>query len=94
MFYDIIIRQNLMQEMGIDILNSSKTFKWDEQEISIQPRSTMVTKMMQSLKDPIVVKIEIKKIEKILDAKYEPADLKQVTKNISDLSKKDKDEIY
>jgi len=54
----------------------------------------MVTKMMQSVKDPIVVKVEIKKIEKILDAKYEPADLKQVTKNISDLSKKDKDEIY
>jgi len=27
MFYDIIIRQNLMQEMDIDILNSSKTFK-------------------------------------------------------------------
>ena len=29
--YDMIIGQELMQQMSIDILNSSKTIKWDEQ---------------------------------------------------------------
>ena len=94
MSYDIIIGQDLMQEMGIDILNSTKTIKWDEQEISMRPRSTTVTEVMQAVEDPPAVQAETKRIEKIPDAKYEPADLKQVTKDIPDLSKEDRDEIY
>ena len=34
MSYDMIIGQDLLQELGIDILNSSRTIKWDDQEIS------------------------------------------------------------
>ena len=94
MSYDIIIGQDLMQEMGIDILNSSKTIRWDEQEISMCPHSTTVTEVMHSVEDPPAVQAETKRIEKILDAKYEPADLEQVTKDIPDLSKEDRDEIY
>ena len=49
---------------------------------------------MQAAEDPPAIQAETQRIEKILDAKYEPADLKQVTKDIPDLSKKDRDEIY
>ena len=94
MSYDIIIGQDLMQEMGIDLLNSTKTIKWDDQEISMRPRSTTVNEMMQTVEDPPAVQAETKRIEKILDAKYEPADLKQVAKDIPELSKEDRDEIY
>ena len=31
MTYDIIIGMDLMQEIGIDILNSTKSIKWDKQ---------------------------------------------------------------
>ena len=64
MSYDIIIGQDLMQDMGIDILNSTKTIKWDDQEISMQPCSTTVTEVMQAVDDPPAVQAETKRIEK------------------------------
>ena len=50
----------------------------------------MVTEVMHSVEDPPAVQAETQRIEKILDTKYEPADLKQVTKDIPDLSKEDR----
>ena len=94
MSYDIIIGQDLMQEMGIDILNSTKTIKWDEQEINMRPRSTTVTEMLQATNDPPAIQAEIKRIGEILDAKYELANLKQVTKDIPLISKSDREAIY
>ena len=73
MSYDMIIGQDLMQQMGIDILNSSKTIKWDEHEKDMQSCSTTVTEMLQAIKDPPKVQAETKRISEILDAKYEPA---------------------
>ena len=40
MSYDMIIGQDLMQDLGIDLLNSSGTIKWGDQEIHMQPRDT------------------------------------------------------
>ena len=94
MSYDLIIGQDLMQEMGIDILNSSKTIKWDDQEINMRPRSTTITEVVQSTDDPPAIQAETKRISEILDAKYEPANLKQVTKDIPDISKEDREAIY
>ena len=59
---DIMIGQDLMQEMGIDILNSSKTIKWDDQEISMCPHSTTVSEVMQATKDPPAIQAETKRI--------------------------------
>ena len=94
MSYDIIIGQDLMQKMGIDLLNSTKTIRWDDQEISMQPRSTTVSEMMQAIEDPPAVQEETKRIKEILDAKYEPANLKQVAKDIPLLSKEDREAVY
>ena len=52
MTYDIIIGMDLMQEIGIDILNSTKSIKWDEQEIDMRPRDITVSEMMQMNTDP------------------------------------------
>ena len=49
---------------------------------------------MQSVEDPPAVQVETQRIQKILDAKYEPANLNQVTKDIWELSKEDRDKIY
>ena len=56
--------------------------------------STTVVEMMQTTEYPPAVQAETKRINEILDAKYEPANLKQVTKDIPELSKEDRDEIY
>ena len=43
MSYDMIIGQDLMQELGIDVLNSTKTIKWDDQEINQRPRDVTIS---------------------------------------------------
>ena len=82
-----------MQELGIDVLNSSKTIKWDDQEISKCPRDITVSEMMQMNEDPPAVQAEAKRISNILDAKYEPANLNEVVKEIPEMSDDDKKEL-
>ena len=80
--------------MGIDLLNSTKTIRWDDQEISMRPRSTTVSEMMQAIEDPPAVQEETKRIKEILDAKYEPANLEQVAKDIPLLSKEEREVVF
>lgn len=35
--YSFILRQDILQDIGIDILNSSKVFKWDDIEVDFVP---------------------------------------------------------
>ena len=94
MSYDIIIGMDLMQDLGIDILNSSGTIKWGDQEIHMQPHDTTVAEMLSTTKDPPAVEAETKRITDILDAKYEPANLKNITKNTPLLDKEGKEALY
>ena len=47
MSYDMIMGQDLMQELGIDVLNSTRSIKWDDQEISQRPQNIIISEMMQ-----------------------------------------------
>ena len=94
MSYDVIMGQDLMQELGIDVLNSSRTVKWDYQEISQHPHSITVAEMMQINKDPPDIQSETKRISDILDAQCEAADLEEVTKEIPNISQSDRQEIF
>ena len=47
MTYNIIIGQELMQDLGIDVLNSSKTIKWDDQGISQRLRNVSIQEVMK-----------------------------------------------
>ena len=85
---------DLMQEIDIDILNSSKSIKWDEQEIVMCSGDITVSEMMQMTKDPSAVEAETKRIIDILDVKYEAANLSQVAKEIPNISKEDRKEIF
>ena len=49
---------------------------------------------MQTTSDTLAIQAETKMISEILDAKYEPTNLKQVTKDISEISKEDRKSIY
>ena len=50
--------------------------------------------MLQATDDPPSVQAETKRISEILDAKYEVSNLKEVSKDILDLSKENKHVIY
>ena len=94
MLYNIIIGQDLMQDLGIDILNSSGTIKWGDQEIHMRPRDTTLTEMLSTVQDPPTVQSETKRISDILDAKYEAANLKNIVKNTPILSQEDKEALF
>ena len=92
--YDMIMGMDLLQELEIDILNSTRSIKWGDQEIMMRPRDITVSEMMQLSKDPPAVQAETKRITDILDAKYEQADLKEVASNIPNISKEDRQAIF
>ena len=77
MGYDMIIGMDLMSELGIDILNSTHSIKWDEAEIPMRPQDSTLENSYV-IHDPEAVKEATSRLTKILDAKYEKADLKQV----------------
>ena len=91
--YDIILGKDFMQEFGIDILNSSLTLRWDGIEIPMRDfgelrkpehahyafsllidQHTASTNEMQD------------RVTRILDAKYEKADLSQLCSQQKHLS--------
>ena len=94
MTYLMIIGQDLMQDLGIDVLNSSKTIKWDDQEISQRPRDVSMQEAMQIQQDPPAVQAETKRISDILDAKYEPANLDQIVEENAKMSKENKQVLF
>ena len=92
MGYDMIIGMDLMSELGIDILNSTHSIKWDEAEIPMRPRDSTIENSYV-IHDPKTVQEATSRLTKILDAKYEKADLKQVVQDIPELTAQEKAQL-
>ena len=81
MGYDLILGIDLLREISIDILPSRDVITWDDAEIPLRPRDITAKEVFNqspSLEDPTAVKEAVSRIESILDAKYEKADLKNI----------------
>ena len=83
-----------MQELGIDILNSSLTLRWDGIEIPMRdfgelrkPVNAMDSFLMDLDKPSDSAGAMQKRVTRILDAKYEKADLAQLCKKQNHLTK-------
>ena len=87
MGYDFIIGLDLIRELGINIRGDNDTIQWGDAEIPLRPRDTTKEEAFFTLEDPEPVKDAVSRIESILDAKYEKADLNEVVKQHSDLTK-------
>ncbi len=79
--YDMIIGDNLMQELGIDLLYSKHLMVWENNEVPMKNRGllkdTNVAQHMYRMHvedSPIIQKAEARKM-KILDADYSAVDL-------------------
>ena len=92
MGYDMIIGMDLMSELGIDILNSTHTIKWDEAEIPLRPRDSTLEDSY-FIAEPEAVTQATARLTQILDAKYEKADLKQVVKDVPELTAQEKSQL-
>ena len=87
MSYDVIIRLDLLKELGIDILNSNLTVKWDENEIPFKDRGLKANEAMPMEDEPKHVLEASERLNRILDAKYEPANLTEVVSSTPGLDK-------
>jgi len=89
--YDIILGKDIQQYMGLDILNSSLTLKWDGIEVPMREfgalrdrsRAMEVYNLSQEAESTAEL---AKRTTEILDAHYEKANLEQLCKEQSHLS--------
>lgn len=85
--YDMIIGRDLLTELGIDVCFSDGTIKWPKQNGEIPMKSTTATEYSEFfLQDPANVAEDAERISKILDAKYQKADLQEVVSGIKTIN--------
>ena len=75
--YDMIIGRDLLKFLQIDILFSKETVSWDNMDIPFKNTDTTVQEAYH-IQDSKLISSSTEKIKKILDAKYEKANLKTI----------------
>ena len=83
--YNIIIGRNLQHESGIDIKFSTKIVCWNDVEINMK-KTTCTKEDLFHVEEELFVTNKTDRITKILDAKYQPANLKELTANLPQLT--------
>ena len=91
--YDLIIGCDLMQELGIDLQFSQGLMTWNDVSIPMKTNdATAATD--QHIADSKRLAEASDRMKRILDAKYEPANLAQVAEESSELNKSEKQDLY
>ena len=98
--YDIILGKDFMQEFGIDILNSSLTLRWDGIEIPMrdfgelrQPENAYHAFSLNIDQHTASTNEMQDRVTRILDAKYEKADLPQLCGQQTHLSSHEQESL-
>ena len=87
--YDMIIGRDLLSEFGIDLEFSTNQIWWDEAIIPFRDSASTFNDVF-IVKDSASVTQSTSRIQQILDAKYEPADLTEIVKSCSHLDENEK----
>lgn len=96
--YDMIIGGDLMRELGIDVCYSSLTVRWDEFEVpmkeanALSNKKTLHNTYMEAL-EPKSTAEATKRVVKILDARYEKANLDSVVEEATYLTPKQRSKL-
>ena len=95
--YDMIIGRDLMNELNIDVRFRNGTIKWEDQIVpmknfqSIKGNDLTSKKELKSIilrsNEPKSTRDSTQRVIKILDSKYEKADLDQIVKSSTNLNK-------
>lgn len=90
--YDIIVGRDMLAELGIDLLFSSRSVVWDDVSIPFKPRdATMDTDYYVA--DSSSAAEATERIKQILDAKYVPANLDDVIDSCDHLNDRQKRQL-
>ena len=101
--YDMIIGRDLLNELNIDVRFSDKTIKWEDQLVPMKSfkniwknehpsRREIKTTILRSV-EPVSTKEATDRVVKILDSKYEKADLNKIADNANNLDKEQKQQL-
>ena len=91
--YDMIIGRDLLQFLGIDVLFSSVSVEW---EGASMPFKEIDASLIDSyhVSEPAAVEDRTNRVKKILEAKYEAADLQQICSKQDQLLKEQQQKLY
>ena len=101
--YDMVIGRDLMLELGMEISFIKKTVSWEDIEIPMRDfnrlRKWNVSKMemkaiIQESSEPIVTQAATDRIIKILDSKYEKANLRAVADGAKHLTTIEREKLH
>ena len=80
--YDMIIGRDLLECLKMDIKYSTSTMIWDDAEIPMKSTEAKIEDSFH-VNDSPSLEEAANRIKQILDAKYEPANLDEVTDTVA-----------
>ena len=90
--YDMIVGRDILCELGIDINFSTSTCTWDNSTIPMRNPSVPIEQSF-IVEESGPVKQATSRLKRILDAKYEPANIPEIVKKRIDLNPVQKDQL-
>lgn len=89
--YDMIIGRDLLQDLGIDIRFSDKTVEWDGVSIPFKDSDARHESESFHVADSPHVDEAVERLKRILEAKYEAADLDEIADNATHITPEERD---
>lgn len=93
MSYDLIIGRDLLQELGIVLDFKNNTIQWEDVEMPMKSIQQTQSKHFHIQEDKFYPS-KSERIKKILEAKYQPANLKEVIQEASHLNMEEQQKVY
>ena len=91
--YDIILGRDVMQNLGINLDFEDKVIRWNGSSANMKhPQSA--NNFNYNIEESYALQAENSRLQRILDAKYEKANLLEITKNCTHLSTKEQKSLY
>ena len=91
--YKIILGQDVLNELGIVLDFKRRVILWNESEAQMKPLES-TSKTHFSISDSTRVSSETERIKRILDAKYEKANLSKIVREAIHLKTCEQDKLY
>ena len=93
--YDLLIGRDLLNEVGIDLLFSSKQICWEGATTSMRDPTTFRDQPVEQLVKQTLAQDQIEEdfIQRMTEQKYSPANLKEEAEKCSNLTKTEKDQL-
>ncbi len=93
MGYDMIVGRDLLRELGIVLDFQNETIGWEGASIPMKPHDSTVEDSFH-VQDGARIAEATERMKKILDAKYEPANLEKIVEDSTHLTKDEQQRLY